>query len=416
MLKIQKYNKIILLLILGPVLLAGCKDKQKTNEIIQAENPDWVITDSIIRYAVSEELMQHPEVQSDQIDLDVFNGIVRLSGSTENILSSERAGEITSAISGVRGVINRIEIRHASKSDEEISRILNAALYQDPVSDSYEYELEVDDGRVTLRGVVDSWPEREQAGNIAKSIGGVQQVNNNVVFRFDDRQRSDLDILADIHMIHYDDLYLNNEMIDVEVRNGRVELSGEAGSIIERIRFITKSYVPGVDTVIADGLNVAEDIDNPRMRAMKDVNRSDQEIREALFSALIIDPEVTDFSDISLSVESGTVNLGGQVPDQRTRQAAGEDAENILGVRTVNNNIWVGTGEIPSRHPLEFNLETAMDLHPSLVEYKLEAEVLKGRVNIEGSVNNTHDKQLIDKILSKVPGIPEIHNNVTIRS
>jgi len=71
------------------------------------------------------------------LDVSTSQGIVTLSGSVNNILAKERSLNMAESIRGVRGVIDRIAVMPVSRSDADIRKDIQAALRQDPATESY---------------------------------------------------------------------------------------------------------------------------------------------------------------------------------------------------------------------------------------------------------------------------------------
>lgn len=70
----------------------------------------------------------------------------------------------------------------------------------------------------------------------------------------------------------------------------------------------------------------------------KGYQRSDERIREELSDRMTADPEI-DASEISISVSQGEVTLEGSVSNRSMKRAAEDLAEEISGVREVNNRL-----------------------------------------------------------------------------
>jgi len=85
------------------------------------------------------------------------------------------------------------------------------------------------------------------------------------------------------------------------------------------------------------------DQDQHRGRGPKGYSRSDERIREDVCDRLSDDPRV-DASEIEVSVADGEVTLTGSVHDRYAKRRAEDAAEDISGVRNVQNNIRVQPG------------------------------------------------------------------------
>ena len=78
------------------ILVIACKENKQLKEFDAFANKK--ITDTLITQAVEDEISYHPEVPSHRIDVSTKDGIVLLSGSTENLLAQKRATEIAERV------------------------------------------------------------------------------------------------------------------------------------------------------------------------------------------------------------------------------------------------------------------------------------------------------------------------------
>lgn len=86
------------------------------------------LTDNAITSAVTEELLEDTAINSYLIDVSTSEGIVTLDGTTDNVLTKDRAVCLAEAIRGVRSVVNRIDISAPLRSDLEIREDVEDAL------------------------------------------------------------------------------------------------------------------------------------------------------------------------------------------------------------------------------------------------------------------------------------------------
>jgi len=69
------------------------------------------------------------------------------------------------------------------RSDEDIRRDIETALFYDDLVRSYEVQVAVQDGMVTLKGTVDDDIAIRRAVDHAKAVPGVRDVCNNLQLR-----------------------------------------------------------------------------------------------------------------------------------------------------------------------------------------------------------------------------------------
>lgn len=84
--------------------------------------------------------------------------------------------------------------------------------------------------------------------------------------------------------------------------------------------------------------------DSHRGKGPKGYRRSDERIREDANDALTDDPMI-DASSIEIEVKNGEVTLSGTVTDRRMRRRAEDVIEGLSGVRHVQNNLRVQSGQ-----------------------------------------------------------------------
>jgi osmotically-inducible protein OsmY len=121
------------------------------------------------------------------IALEVKNGEVTLSGNVHDYPSRDSAIAIVESTPGVKDVSDNIEVAPTSIFDDELRLRLYRAIYGSSVLRKYEIDpqkpirIVVDNGKVTLYGVVDSAMDKQIAGTQANSVPGVFSVDNQLI-------------------------------------------------------------------------------------------------------------------------------------------------------------------------------------------------------------------------------------------
>jgi osmotically-inducible protein OsmY len=211
--------------------------------------------DKDITSAIENEMLLDEGVSSHLIDVNTTEGIVTLSSSVDNILAKERAVEIAKSLKGVRSVIDKLEVKPVEQSDYQIRMNVVNALLSDPATDSFEVSVEVDNNIVTLSGTVDSYVEKELCGEIAKGIKGVKDIENDIEVDYK-LDRPNYEIKTDIESRLKSDVRVDDGLINVEVDNGEVKLTGTVGSAKEKSQAKWDAWVAGVSSVDASQLEV----------------------------------------------------------------------------------------------------------------------------------------------------------------
>lgn len=123
----------------------------------------------------------------DSLGFRVDNGTVTLLGAVTNPVLKSSAGNVTKQVEGVQNVVNDIKVLPLSPNDWRIRRAEYRAIYGDPaLATRYccqalpPIHIIVENGHVTLEGVVQNEFDKNVAGVRAKSVPGVFSVVNNL--------------------------------------------------------------------------------------------------------------------------------------------------------------------------------------------------------------------------------------------
>ncbi len=123
------------------------------------------------------------QLPKDKIHVKVENGWITLDGETNWNYQREEAKNCIKDFIGVKGVTNNIQIKLEKESRIE-KEAIESALNRNWLLKQVPIDVEVLDHRVTLKGTVDSWFKKEEAGRMAWSAPGVWAVNNDIEVAF----------------------------------------------------------------------------------------------------------------------------------------------------------------------------------------------------------------------------------------
>lgn len=366
--------------------------------------------DSEITSAINTEMWIDDAVNANNIDVSTQDGIVTLTGAVDNLLAKDRAEAMAAATVGVRAIINRIKVEHVQmRSNKELKQAVKEALMRDPATESYDVDVAVDDGNVTLTGSADSYAEKELAASVAKGIQGVKSITNNIIVDYDIK-RTDTEIKNEIEKRLENDVRVDDYMLNVEVDDGEVELSGTAGSLQEKNQAIDNAWVAGVTVVEADGIKVKSWARDKMRRTRKYGTMTDEQIEEAVNDAFVYDPRLVSFK-VDVQADDGTVTLNGKVDNLTAKKAAEKDARNTHGVWRVKNHIKVRP-ETPENEELEDRVTNALVQNPYTESYQIAVESRQGWVYLSGNVNTSFEKNEAERVAEKTKGVVGVVNNL----
>ena len=217
----------------------------------------------------------------------------------------------------------------------------------------FKLEVAVDKGRAVLTGTVQTDVERDLAIEIARSVNGVEDVESEIVVDPGARERndapenerrfgervSDATTAAAIKSQLLWNKHTDGLQVDVDVDRGRVVVKGIADSDTER----------ELAERIAGNTDGVEDVEN-RIRVAKKSEASEKSVGETVSDAwlatkvrsVLVWTREVPAPSIDVEVEDGSVTLTGSVDSPAQAELAVELADNVRGVRTVDNRLDAG--------------------------------------------------------------------------
>ncbi len=371
------------------------------------------LNDRDIAGAVKTEFMIAPNINADSVNVRVSDGVVMLSGKTDNILTKKRSAKIAGSVTGVKSVVNNIMVTKTTRSDAEVEDDLVTALANNPATDAFQVNTSVDNGIVNLSGTVKSWQEKELCRDVAESVRGVRDVTNNIKINYE-AFRTDADIKADIVSRLKWDIYVKQQFIKVAVKEGKVSLSGTVASCAEKEWAFSDAWVNSVKAVNVDNLRVQWWENSSPGSNQQNIILRDKEIESALEQAFILDPRV--ISDrINIKVNNGIVTLRGTVTNLQAKNAAEKDAGRTIGVFGLENDLNVEPRSIPDNTEIKEQVTQALKRNPYTEEFGIDASAQNGMVYLTGTVDNEFEKNVAGEAASSVKGVTDVQNDITYR-
>lgn len=194
--------------------------------------------------------------------------------------------------------------------------------------------------------------------------------------------------------------------IEIEVSDSVVQLDGVVNNLYEKM--VAKDdalSVPGVSMVV-NNLKVQYD------DSLREI--TDAELQKAIEFILTLDKRI-DASNITVSVNSGTVTLEGYVDVYWKKKIAEDKILNLNNVIEVVNNLNV----VPTKDILDEEIaneiKNAFQRSNIIHAENITVEVNKGFVTLSGYVSSLEEKRIVEEKVFYTSGITGLKNNLNLK-
>lgn len=138
--------------------------------------------DRILAAAIRSVLNLNQELEASKLEITVRAGEAVLEGPVDSLAEKLKAEELAGEVRGVVNVVNKIVVVPTERVlDQAIAEDIAARIDVDPNVRVEDVDVTVDQGRVTLSGVVLSPAARNAAEQVAVQTYGVTEVDNRIV-------------------------------------------------------------------------------------------------------------------------------------------------------------------------------------------------------------------------------------------
>jgi osmotically-inducible protein OsmY len=274
---------------------------------------NWDRSDSEIKKDIERRFASDIYVDDILIDIKVKKGEVILTGTVGS--AAEKRHAMTDCwVRGVRAVdVEELNVewwtadkmvkksKYLSKSDEEVKKAIKDAFSYDPRVFYFNPDVDVDNGTVTLTGVVDNLKAKHAAAQDARNTTGIVTVKNFIKVRpatppaDSEIEQKILDALERDHTMHCYNLV-------ARVINQKAYLHGTVDNHYE------KSRATDVVSRVAGVVEIENYVEVIKPWEWK----GDAEIKNEVESQFFWSPFV-DSDEITVTVEDGEVTLTGTV-------------------------------------------------------------------------------------------------------
>lgn len=145
------------------------------------------IDDSVITARVKSALARGLGAgDSVRADVETFRGRVQLNGFVDSPEKRAKASQIARRVEGVKDLENNLRVSDEKRSagefvdDKIILSKVKAGLAADATVAAHQVNIDVRQGVVQLAGFVDTAEQKTRAGELARNVGGVTRVDNQI--------------------------------------------------------------------------------------------------------------------------------------------------------------------------------------------------------------------------------------------
>lgn len=323
--------------------------------------------DAEIEADVEASLQRDPWVNDLMLTTTVRDGTVLIDGIVGSLAEKNRV-RASAWVSGVVAVNDdRVTVQSWAeddmtrktktvfRSDTEIEQAVKDSFVFDPRVFSFNPNVRVDGGVVTLTGTVDNLKAKRAAAQDARNTPGVWRVKNLIKVR-GTQEVTDDKLVQNVNAAIDRDPYLERYQVGVVARDGVVSLGGTVDSFYEKAH--AEDVVTRLNGVVEVNNNL--EVDNPTYtyyywphstlfyephpygRSLATASwryETDAEVQDDIESEFFWSPFV-DGDEIDVAVDNGVATLTGSVNDWSEYSAATENAWEG-GARGVNNELTV---------------------------------------------------------------------------
>lgn len=299
----------------------------------------------------------------------------------------------------------------AELDDDTVAENVKTALKAFPPTSDLAAEVTVEDGVVTLEGLVENFPTREMATETASTIRGATAIINRL--RVNEQAHDDRNIKANLDRLFQLNFANEDGAIDYKVNDGVITLTGTVSSY--GISYLARE--------MAGSIAGARSVTN-LLRVRPLTPPADEEIRQHLALLLRSDPWVSE-DLVTTTVENGIVRLSGAVDTVSARSRL-IDAVSVYGVTQIDATKLHVSPELRtaaerahepifrSDQDLAASVEKAFTQDPRLTGSNLEVEVVDQMVTLTGSARSIAAKSAANADATNVPGVAAVFDFVQI--
>jgi len=207
--------------------------------------------------------------------------------------------------------------------------------------------------------------------------------------------------------------FLKNDSVKTEAKEGVVTLTGTVSE--ESHKALAQETVAGLPGVTR--------VDNQlATKAEAAAENADIWIGRKVNLTLLFHRNVNAGKTV-IEVKNGIVTLKGEASSTAQKELTTEYANDIEGVKTVNNEMTVAATPEPAERTasekvddasITAQVKTALSNHRSTSSVKTKVETREGEVTLTGIAKNAAEKALVSKLVDNIQGVVRVKNEMTV--
>jgi osmotically-inducible protein OsmY len=379
-------------------------------------------TDDQIRSDVRQALMDDPATDVFDINVNVRDGTVFLSGKVDSWQEEQLCVLITKGVIGVKGVKSDIKVSQKSKRpDAEIKADIERRLAYDVWVDDSLIDIKVLRGNVIISGTVGSLAEKTRIFRSAWVAGVTSVEDKDLLVDWSSPKKmrrpiekypikSDEAVKQALKDAFAYDPRISRFEIGIEVDSGTVTLSGKVDNLkAKRVAEQDARNTRGVWFV--DNRIKVRPLIGPHTHSMPDL---DAEIARRVRIALLRNPNLYQH-EIFVTVRNRAVRLSGTVYSVFEKALTDDVVSRVKGVVMVLNNLSVNQSWTPKADwEIKKDIEGELRWNPFVDEDDVFVTVTDGTATLVGVVDTLRERRVATENAYE-GGAKHVRNTLKVR-
>ncbi len=333
------------------------KDSKDQNQQAEANSRQWdgssrkLMSDSEVKDAVQAYFEDNARLSDADIDVEVQDGVVTLSGEVEDRLARKTAEREASNVYTVTEVKNNIDVTsdEGAADAQSLKERAQQALARNSTLEENEIDLQVENSEVTLEGTVDSTYARNKAETVVSGLRGVQDVKNNLQVQQSPAQSDRTETQSaqsDTTQSQSDNAQTQADSSQDGESSGfsyyaffytypdAYEWSDTESEDQEYSQSSTARQSDETETTTTRQESQEREYAETQGQSMTDTELA-EEVRDEIFWSWFVDSDT-----VNVDVDDGEVTLTGTVEDLGEKEAAAKNARDA-GAQSVDNRLQI---------------------------------------------------------------------------